>query len=325
VTERYAYNEAGQLIGEYGTSNRDYLWLGDLPVAVIDNTINGSVTTSTVNYVTADQLGTPRAVTDSTGTVIWSWAYQGNPFGEQQPTSTTGYVLNLRYPGQYYDAESGLNYNVNRDYEASTGRYLQSDPIGLRGGTSTFLYSDGDAINLFDDTGLNGKKAVAWANKQVGKPGYGYFDQSVESRGRLMGLTKGSMSYKCNKFVWDALKAGGDPAGRMSDGRIPSASEWGNPKSNILGYISLPPDLPLIPGDVVGNGHHVALYDPSSAGDPLTVSAAAPLTGGTGPNGGVVNNDWGYRSGDELTAHWRSDSDVSPVVNDPALLMGLMW
>ena len=54
-----------------------------MPVAVIDNAINGRVTTSTVNYVTDDQLGTPRAVTNSAGTVIWSWAYQGNPFGEQ--------------------------------------------------------------------------------------------------------------------------------------------------------------------------------------------------------------------------------------------------
>jgi RHS repeat-associated protein len=154
ATERYAYNEAGQLIGEYGTSNRDYLWLGDLPVAVIDNTINGSVTTSTVNYVTADQLGTPRAMTDSTGAVIWSWAYQGNPFGEQQPTSTTGYVLNLRYPGQYYDAETGTNYNMFRTYDPATGRYLQSDPIGLAGGISTFGYVGGNPLSSIDPLGL---------------------------------------------------------------------------------------------------------------------------------------------------------------------------
>ncbi len=115
LTERYAYDEASQLIGEYGTNNRDYIWMGTLPVAVVDSTTSGSVTSSTVNYVTADQLGTPRAVTNSAGAVIWQWAYQGNPFGEQQPTSTTGYVLNLRYPGQYYDAETGTNYNMLPD------------------------------------------------------------------------------------------------------------------------------------------------------------------------------------------------------------------
>jgi RHS repeat-associated core domain len=193
ITERYAYNEAGQLIGDYGTSsstllkgkgkhrgkhhqhagivvtnNRDYVWLGDIPVAVIDNSINGSVTTSTINYVTADQLGTPRAVTDGTGTVIWSWAYQGNAFGEQQPTSTTGYVLNLRYPGQYYDAESGTNYNYFRTYEAATGRYLQSDPIGLTGGISTYAYVGGDPLSYTDPLGLSGLGFNAGGSAQGG-------------------------------------------------------------------------------------------------------------------------------------------------------------
>lgn len=154
-TERYAYDQAGQLIGEYGTSNRDYVWLGDIPVAVVDNTINGSVTTSLVNYVTADQLGTPRAVTDGTGTVIWSWAYQGNPFGEQQPSSSTGYVLNLRYPGQYYDAETGTNYNVFRTFEPSAARYLQPDPTGFDGGIGLFAYVGGNPLNYIDPLGLS--------------------------------------------------------------------------------------------------------------------------------------------------------------------------
>jgi len=153
TTERYAYNEAGQLIGEYGTINRDYLWVGSLPVAVIDNTINGTTTTSTVNYITADQLNTPRAVTNSAGAVIWSWAYAGNPFGEQLPTSTTGYVLNLRYPGQYYDAESGTNYNLLRNYEPAVGRYQQSDSIGLLGGISTYAYAGGDPLLRTDPKG----------------------------------------------------------------------------------------------------------------------------------------------------------------------------
>lgn len=61
--------------------------------------------------------GHPRVVTNSAGTAIWSWAYQGNPFGEQQSSSATGYVLNLRYPGRYFDVETGLYYNLNRYYD----------------------------------------------------------------------------------------------------------------------------------------------------------------------------------------------------------------
>jgi RHS repeat-associated protein len=154
ITARYAYDEAGNLLGEYGTTNRDYVWLDGMPVAVIDNSINGSVTTSTVNYVTADQLGTPRAVTDGTGTVIWSWAYQGNSFGEQQPTSATGYVLNLRYPGQYYDAESNTSYNLYRNYNQLLGRYDQPDPIGLSGGISGFAYVRNSPLSYVDPLGL---------------------------------------------------------------------------------------------------------------------------------------------------------------------------
>jgi len=154
VTERYAYDEAGQLLGEYGTTNRDYVWLNGMPVAVIDNVINGSVTTSTVNYVTADQLGTPRVVTNNAGTVIWAWAYQGNPFGEQQPTSTTGYVLNLRFPGQYYDAETNTNYNMFRTFDPPSGRYLQPDPMGQAAGPSLYAYVDSDPIDRIDPLGL---------------------------------------------------------------------------------------------------------------------------------------------------------------------------
>ena len=153
-TERYAYDERNDLIGEYGSTNRDYIWLDGIPVAVIDNTINGSFTTSVVNYVHADGLGTPRAVTNSAGTVIWSWAYAGNPFGEQQPTSSTGYVLNLRFAGQYYDAESGTVNNGYRTYCAACGRYMQSDPIGLAGGISTYATDLNNPLSYNDPLGL---------------------------------------------------------------------------------------------------------------------------------------------------------------------------
>ncbi len=154
MAERYAYAENNHLIAEYGTTNRDYIWLGDTPIAVIDNTVNGSVTTSVVNYVHADGLNTPRVVTNVAGTVIWQWAYQGNPFGEQKPTSN-GYVLNLRFAGQYFDAETGMVSNGFRDcYEPATGRYCQSDPTGLTGGISTYAYGLNNPLRYADSLGL---------------------------------------------------------------------------------------------------------------------------------------------------------------------------
>ncbi|WP_175927450.1 RHS repeat-associated core domain-containing protein [Burkholderia cepacia] len=151
ITERFDYDEAGRLITEYGSNNRDYLWLSGMPVATVDTT--GSA--SSVSYVVADHLGTPRAVTDSSGNVIWTWPFAGNPFGELTPTSSGGYTLNLRYPGQYFDAESGLRHNGHRDYCAACGRYIQSDPKGLFGGQlSTYAYVGGNPTSNVDPTGL---------------------------------------------------------------------------------------------------------------------------------------------------------------------------
>jgi RHS repeat-associated protein len=62
--------------------------------------------------------------------------------------------FNLRFPGQYYDAETGKHYNYFRDYDATIGRYLQSDPLGVDAGPNTFAYSEADPLNAFDPYGL---------------------------------------------------------------------------------------------------------------------------------------------------------------------------
>jgi RHS repeat-associated protein len=88
--------------------------------------------TVTTQFIHFDQLGTPRQVTDANQVVVWRW--DSRPFGNSVPNedpdgNTKTFVLNLRFPGQYFDAESALNYNYFRDYDPSTGRYLESDPL----------------------------------------------------------------------------------------------------------------------------------------------------------------------------------------------------
>lgn len=149
ATERYNYGTDSQLLSEYGVTNRDYVYLGGIPVANLDT--QGA--TTSISYVTADQLGTPRAIADGGANTVWSWPSQGNAWGEQSPTSN-GYTYNLRFPGQYFDAETGLSNNVNRDYDSSTGRYIESDPIGLLGGRNTYAYVHNHPLRGVDLLGL---------------------------------------------------------------------------------------------------------------------------------------------------------------------------
>jgi len=103
-------------------------------------------------------LNTPRLVADDTQKTVWKWEQQ-EPFGvnvanEDPDADSVTFEFNLRYPGQYFDKETNAHYNYFRDYDPSLGRYVQSDPIGLRGGINTFSYAGGNAISRVDPFGL---------------------------------------------------------------------------------------------------------------------------------------------------------------------------
>jgi RHS repeat-associated protein len=104
-------------------------------------------------FVHTDQLGAPRKITDASGAVVWKATY--DPFGLaaiSDDVAGTGIrtTLNIRFPGQYFDAESGLHYNYFRDYDPTIGEYLESDPIGLKGGLNTYSYALGNPIYGID-------------------------------------------------------------------------------------------------------------------------------------------------------------------------------
>ena len=103
-----------------------------------------------VYFIHTDHLGTPRVVSDQVGTVVWKADYDA--FGKAALT-TNVYALNLRFPGQYFDAETNLHYNYFRDYDPSVGRYLQSDPIGLEGGINTYAYALNNPLRYVDPSG----------------------------------------------------------------------------------------------------------------------------------------------------------------------------
>ena len=110
-------------------------------------------------YIHTDHLDTPREITDTSGNVVWQWD-NADPFGNnvpnENPSGLGKFEQPLRFPGQYADKETNLNYNVNRDYDSAVGRYIQSDPIGLAGGINTYAYALGDPLLFRDPTGRTG-------------------------------------------------------------------------------------------------------------------------------------------------------------------------
>jgi RHS repeat-associated protein len=154
----FVYDEAGHLLGEYdalsGLPIQEYVWYDDTLVGIL----RGSPASFAVYSVETDHLGTPRQVRDVNRQLRWQW--DSDPFGSilpnANPAGLGNFTLNLRFPGQYYDEESGLHYNVFRDYDPGVGRYVQSDPIGLAGGINTYGYVGGNPVSRVDPLGLRG-------------------------------------------------------------------------------------------------------------------------------------------------------------------------
>ena len=111
-----------------------------------------------VYYIHTDQLNTPRLITNAANAKVWEWN-SDDPFANNVPNddpNNTGnhFTYNPRLPGQYFDSETNTHYNYYRDYDPATGRYVESDPIGLAGGINTYGYVGGNPIGAVDPEGL---------------------------------------------------------------------------------------------------------------------------------------------------------------------------
>jgi RHS repeat-associated protein len=146
----FFYNASG-LVGEYtstGTLIKEYQY-----------TANSTWMTNPlfqresgeVYFYQNDHLGTPKRLIATSGEVVWEGTYTA--FGKANPSITT-ISNNLRFPGQYYDDETGLHHNYFREYAPDIGRYVQTDPIGLQGGLNTFSYSYSNPVKFYDPSGL---------------------------------------------------------------------------------------------------------------------------------------------------------------------------
>jgi RHS repeat-associated protein len=150
----YIYDLDGHLIAEAtastGATTRDYIWAAandntpvDLPLAVAE--------AATLYMVHSDHLGRPIRMTDSTKATVWQAQYK--PFGEPVTLSGTK-ANNLRFPGQYFQIETGFAYNWHRHYDPTTGRYTQPDPLRFVDGPSVYAYAGSSPAMHIDFAGL---------------------------------------------------------------------------------------------------------------------------------------------------------------------------
>lgn len=153
IARDYVYDEGGRLLAEHdgatGLVVREYVWLDDMPLAVLDASPGGAA----VWWVHAGRLDEPLAMTDGSGAVVWSQVLE--PFGAAAVFGGVSAALDLRLPGQAVQLETGgLHQNWMRDYDPTTGRYITPDPLGLAAGQNLYAYVSGDPVNAVDPEGL---------------------------------------------------------------------------------------------------------------------------------------------------------------------------
>lgn len=103
------------------------------PIAVLEG--------DNIYFVRSDHIGRPVLAADEAGTTVWTASWL--PFGGVHVENG---VIDARFPGQWFQAESGLHQNWMRDYDPTTGRYIEADPLGLVDGPSVYNYASSNPM-----------------------------------------------------------------------------------------------------------------------------------------------------------------------------------
>jgi RHS repeat-associated protein len=172
LTTIYHYDRFGNLIAESDdtrTFQVDYIFLNGQPIVKIDISV-----TEAIYYYHEDHQGTPQVLTDDQSQTVWKADYK--PFGDVD-ISVASVENNCRFPGQYFDHETGLHYNTFRDYHPGVGRYIEPDPIGQAGGDlNLYAYVWNKPTRAYDPWGLWGEDV----HSGIGNPNYGTYLWAVQ-------------------------------------------------------------------------------------------------------------------------------------------------
>ena len=121
------------------------------PIWQADLAAGQSLKEASYHYLVTDHLGVPVLALNKAGETTWKARYEA--FGKARIDNASTAQINLRLPSQYFDAETGLHQNWNRDYAPGIGRYIQADPLGIFGGMNVYQYAYGNPMVYIDTEG----------------------------------------------------------------------------------------------------------------------------------------------------------------------------
>ncbi len=301
VVTHFHYDIANRLIAETSEYNsKEFIYAAGQRIAMVDYS---QAEHEQVLFVVNDHLGTPQMLLSMDEDVVWQM--NASPFGELT-LADTGVKQPLRFPGQYGDLETGYSYNYFRDYDASLGRYIQSDPIGLNGGVNTFAYVSGNPFAGIDPNGLqtqwsNGDALSHYRNnggnvtlRQIGhlstirnssvtQGALGRFGSQINAKAYSIGSANGAGSYNLketfnnsydftsDKFFIGGGTLSGDFSGTLTVDSNGLYSFSGDAKINFSDTFTDPYDIfDIVPGE----------WNPDGTPFDITDQWAKPYSGG---------------------------------------------
>jgi RHS repeat-associated protein len=200
-------------------------------------------------FVFTNQIGAPVRVEDDSGDVVW--AAELEPFGAAHVTVNRGIDMPLRFPGHYFDSETGLHYNRFRYYSPELGRYLQFDPLGIEGDVNPYVYStnplvsvDIDGLAKYTKAKKKAKKAKTSKKKTSAKKKSNKTRSKSRQKSKKAAKATKKRSARKKPTRTAAPKKPPEPYSRKKYGRTPTASDrkaLGARKDEVLDH-----DPPLV-------------------------------------------------------------------------------